>query len=1091
MVIPAGFLRPSALGASVIGVNSSIGWGENQSQLTLRLVNDPVNLDNFSPPDTGTPVVFSYYQFSFEGLLQRWVKRNASNGLPTFEVTIVDPRAILEGTYIIVRDYNGATNTVSNLLNAYGFWEDKQLGNGYGGSLVNDAGMPWYLVLEAIQKLTSSAGTTYGGPLEFRGVQYNLDLSNLPVPPSYYRIGASDSLMTMIAQLCQDGGCDYYVTLVGNTIVVNTVNRYDQPPLGTITALVNNNWGGLLKSSDSGLESRNEITSAFLVGGERQDMFLADSSAISSFWGFDNAGFPLTGTPQQTLWQPVWNPVGSTTVSPNAPEGYYYPGEYQDEPPAAPAAVYSQTSPGNSAVMPGGYWNFIAFDEDDPDVHVSVNGYWSWVPLMTDVETMTLNATEIAFILGTGVYNCSTFEMRCALANQETWEAYILKFRPDIAPILGVVCSPYATAQAGALFQQPSDIVNDEVAYAKFLDANVVLGDAMVRQTAVWQFVKKAAETYMGRTYLISIPFAAVKTTPETLQIVFSQQPANDGAFLELGSNPLGLSDANEEFFLSEDGKFIGFAQYGSQNNVYFASLQPDSMVLQDNGVFVRGQMQTQVYLNPLPCVVMELPSPVYRSPADFVGESAALAALFDCDPGQLGNIMGDITGGSLNLLISPDVLRPANIAVPLRSNVMSYGPWYVSGPPGKVAYEYDNSLVPWNFGGMDEMNNAGNARVINAVTFMQEGETGHLELAAAPLVSLGQSLSEGGPQVTNINMSVGKEGVSTTYEFRTWSPRFGIIPKNFIDRVQRLGMTSMRLRRAIRQVGRSLWMLGAFDQFAKAGASFNQSMIGSLKVARPQTPHTGLAMRIYPDGDTGGTGVRVVGSTMTNEELIRAARANTPEIFQTTAIMSMNGLFRPFSTNPSGIVGMSHYQNPSGYTYPYAVTSFTHNPLFAGHDIEWSTWGDEYTGLNSRRNIPDATNSRGIALRAPLLLSGWGWGIDGFAYPGGPEKNGSYMDNVLTRSDAWKTGVLDCMWDDYRGVWTVHDALTVIIPSGTVLPGTVNVYDPMTGDDTGVRLKAYNWFNTSVAASGGDLKAVINFISTSSRWFVVATDCQ
>ena len=996
------------MGASVTNIGSQLGWNEQQSQLTVSLAEDPLNGDLFLPPPVGTPIYFQFYGFTFYGLLQKWVKKSSPEGLPTYQVICVDPRGLLEATQVIVRDYSGATDAVANLLNAYGFWEDPDLGGGFGGSFVNEAGMPWYLVLQAVEAMANTPdGTPYGGPITNNGFAYSLDLSELPVPPSYYRVGASDSLMTMIAQVCQDGGCDFFVELDGYTITVRTVSRYAQPALGTISAIANSDWGGTLMSSDNGLEWRNDYTSSFLVGGEVASLFLADQSAFQSFWGFDPLGFPIVGTPET----------------------------------------------------------------------LTING------IKVEVETMTLNSSEVAYVLGGTGYPCNTLEIRCALTNQETWAAYIAANRPDINQILGGVCSPYMLQPAKEVLQEPGDLINDSPDYAKFLDAYVVTDDPLVRQTALWQFVRKAGEQYMGRTFLVNIPFVALKQVPETLQIVFSEQPS-DAGYLPEGSEPLGLADYNEDFFLTEDGRMQGFAFFDGRDAIDLLRLQSNEAALQPNGVYMKATVQPQVYLNPLPCVVVELPSPVYAVNPDFVGDINSLAAVLQTEPDQLGNAMQDITAGSLNLLISPSYFYPSNLAVPLRSNIQSYGPWYVSGPAGKVLYEYDQSFVPWNFGGYDEMDNAAMSRVVNAVTFMQESETGHIEVAGTPNWSLGDVMQAGGPNITNINVSYGSKGVSTQVEMQTFSTRFGVFSKQNADRIKRLGQTAMQARKWIRQLGRYLWMYDVTGAIAQAGASFNETLAGTLKVARPQTPHTTLAMRIFP---VGSSDYRVTGASMTAEEMIRAARANNPDIYQQTALMSWSGLFRPFSTNSSAS-GIAHYQQPSGYGYPNAITTTNQNPFGTGHDIEWLSSGSGYNGLRTFRTPPDASNSRAIGLRAPLILSGYGWGIDGYAYPGGSGTNGRYVADVMNRSDLWKTGVLDALWDDNRGVWTVHDALTVIIPSGTIFPGYVKVYDPVAGVDTGTRIYADEWGPPTVDTSVGDVHAVINYVATGNRWFVAST---
>jgi hypothetical protein len=68
--------------------------------------------------------------------------------------------------------------------------------------------------------------------------------------------------------VCEDGGCDFFVELRGFRIVVRTVSRAAQnPPLGVLSALAAA-YGATLVRSNAGLECRNELTSAFLVGGD-------------------------------------------------------------------------------------------------------------------------------------------------------------------------------------------------------------------------------------------------------------------------------------------------------------------------------------------------------------------------------------------------------------------------------------------------------------------------------------------------------------------------------------------------------------------------------------------------------------------------------------------------------------------------------------------------------------------------------------------------------------------------------------------------------------------------------------------------------
>jgi hypothetical protein len=60
-------------------------------------------------------------------------------------------------------------------------------------------------------------------------------------------------------------------------------------------------------------------------------------------------------------------------------------------------------------------------------------------------------------------------------------------------------------------------------------------------------------------------------------------------------------------------------------------------------------------------------------------------------------------------------------------------------------------------------------------------------------------------------------------------------------------------------------------------------------------------------------------------------------------------------------------------------------------------------------------------ALRGPLILSGWGFGMDDFPVP---HKSSSYPENrqfdqeMASDRAKWKTGPVHLMWDDERQVW-------------------------------------------------------------------------
>jgi hypothetical protein len=249
--------------------------------------------DSYLAYPPSTPATLTLGSFTFRGLIQKYESRRGPDGNPVQTTIVVDPREILAGTKIILNGYTGSVATAKNIINPYAFWE---IGTGFGSAQVNETGMPWSLVRSAIEFLTTNTGFDYlGAPLVYAGWQYSVDLSELPSISSSYRIsGNSASLLDIISQVAQNGGYAFHIDLSGFIIRVRVVSTISQPPLGTLTAFINAQDG--VSTNSRGLEARNEITSAFLVGGEATDLTFPSGSNIAPFWGLDIDGNVIIGT---------------------------------------------------------------------------------------------------------------------------------------------------------------------------------------------------------------------------------------------------------------------------------------------------------------------------------------------------------------------------------------------------------------------------------------------------------------------------------------------------------------------------------------------------------------------------------------------------------------------------------------------------------------------------------------------------------------------------------------------------------------------------------------------------------------------------
>lgn len=116
-----------------------------------------------------------------------------------------------------------------------------------------------------------------------------------------------------------------------------------------------------------------------------------------------------------------------------------------------------------------------------------------------------------------------------------------------------------------------------------------------------------------------------------------------------------------------------------------------------------------------------------------------------------------------------------------------------------------------------------------------------------------------------------------------------------------------------------------------------------------------------------------------------------------------------------------------------------------SGHNIIWAHGGsgdrtfynfdDEFTA--STGNFVEVENVRGVGLKAPVVLTGWGFGVDGGPVPADTGDATKFAPKAFSDAGLHKTGPLDVRWDEDRQVWA---AGTV---TKTYLVKMTNTYNP------------------------------------------------
>ena len=132
-----------------------------------------------------------------------------------------------------------------------------------------------------------------------------------------------------------------------------------------------------------------------------------------------------------------------------------------------------------------------------------------------------------------------------------------------------------------------------------------------------------------------------------------------------------------------------------------------------------------------------------------------------------------------------PEPVRPFKVSIPQKSTRYSWGPWYkFSTKIGKAEVEKKSELKPETFGSEALMDEAAFALAYAGTADLYASESGSVDLAEFPQYNIADRFNTNGPYITKMDVSVGAGGITTKYQFSTWTRNFGKIAKYNIDRI-------------------------------------------------------------------------------------------------------------------------------------------------------------------------------------------------------------------------------------------------------------------------------------------------------------------
>ena len=187
------------------------------------------------------------------------------------------------------------------------------------------------------------------------------------------------------------------------------------------------------------------------------------------------------------------------------------------------------------------------------------------------------------------------------------------------------------------------------------------------------------------------------------------------------------------------------------------------------------------------------------------------------------------------NIEIAPRAALPCFAAVPVRLNNYTYGPWSshpnlinrtifpgasnpsaaVNNIVGGVKIDINNDLVPWNYGGIAPLDEAVLTKIADDNNYQQVIEHGQITTAGIQLVGDGSAGVFGvgarliddnmGPVINSMTVTIGSQGVQTSFTLRTYSRKLGFYNKEAADNIARLGKESLKRRKEIADSMRNL----------------------------------------------------------------------------------------------------------------------------------------------------------------------------------------------------------------------------------------------------------------------------------------------
>ena len=144
-------------------------------------------------------------------------------------------------------------------------------------------------------------------------------------------------------------------------------------------------------------------------------------------------------------------------------------------------------------------------------------------------------------------------------------------------------------------------------------------------------------------------------------------------------------------------------------------------------------------------------------------------------------------------------------------------------------------------------------------------------------------------------------------------------------------------------------------------------------------------------------------------------------------------GFYPPASNNTAGLFGGGNVGPTVHELNPYFSTVFASPSSFL-KETDYAIVVNDSNELNVRKATGSPAFVNTNAFRGPMIMSGWGFGMDDNPVPAGSSINTFNPDLVRNRA-IWKTGPIHLMWDDQRQVWAGGHQIVCGVLSSSITP--------------------------------------------------------